>query len=375
MVPFHWLSRGRRARVRSHVGRVLAVGYFARGNLGDDAMRKGLGEFLRKEYPAVEVRWLSLPPVRNPGMRRVAELLAGFCWADAVVLSGGSHFHDRYRARSVRILLAHWTLFLVARATGASVGYAGVGVGPLSGAVGRWLTRLVLDLSAVVLARDRRSSRLIRSLGTKARLIDGFDAASLLVLPGPRKRPGGRCIGVSILPYFSTFQGNSARDRLAVEALASALISVLPEGYSVDVLPFQTRGFVNDVEVSEHLVEALIGEVPARLCEVTDPTEMLAHISSMDGFFATRYHAAVLGYLVGVPMLMLAYDDKCRALAEEVSMPAHAVLAPRDLLMPGAVEPAIHRLLNEPQSCLSERSVNAAADMARVGLRTFMSAL
>jgi polysaccharide pyruvyl transferase WcaK-like protein len=160
--------------------RVLLVGYFSRGNLGDDAMHQGLCGFLMQEVSNAAILSHPLPSWKPTAIHEVRTLLHQLRWADVVILAGGTHFHDSYGRRSIRILITHWLLFRIARLFGASVGYAGVGIGPLYTLAGRWLTRRIVNTSSVTLVRDHSSAVTLANLRVSPLVITGFDSACLL---------------------------------------------------------------------------------------------------------------------------------------------------------------------------------------------------
>lgn len=351
--------------------RVLVVGYFERGNLGDNAMRDGLILFLRADRPGAEIRSLSLPAWNGAGVRESPTLVRSLWWADAVILAGGSHFHDRYGRRSFRILATHWLMFGAARLLRASVGYAAVGVGPLDTLLGRWLARRLLTISAVTLVRDRLSARTVERLGSERSVVLGFDSASLLRAP-ERQRGGVARIGISITPYFSVFEKDAARDRLAAHSLAATIGDRgSRQQLAVDVFPFNRRGFASDVQQSELLMDALGEHVSVEVHACAGTRETLRDLSGLAGLIATRYHAALLGYLAGVPMILVAYDEKCTALAEEISLPSHAVLRPQDLLSTQTIGTALAQMLEDPGSFQADLPQPEAAERAAGGLRDF----
>lgn len=353
--------------------RMLVVGYFERGNLGDDAMREGLGGFLLAECPEIEVRYLPLPAWRRADLHYSAELIRGLRWAGIVLLAGGSHFHDHYGRRSFRILASHWLLFGIARLLGTSVGYAGIGVGPLSTRYGRRLVGRLLALSAAVLVRDQRSARTAHELASHIPLVYGFDSASLLPAATSRTAPEDHVrVGVSITPYFSVFEQDAGQDALVTSSLAVAVKELsCGRSLSVGVFPFNQRGFASDLAVSNHLIEALSDSVFAQVEACETPKDTLRRFSSLAGLLVTRYHAALLGYLAGVPMIMVAYEEKCLALAEEIGFPAQAILQPADLLQPEVVHTTLERLLSDPASFRATLPVVEAAERTATGLREF----
>jgi len=145
--------------------RILLIGYFGRGNVGDDAMWQALRTYLAGELPSARVRSLPLPAMGRSSGREALHFLRTMRWADTIVLAGGSHFHDRYGTRSLRILLTFIVLFGCARALGARVCYAGVGIGPFRGRLPRVAMRALVRVADGILVRDAPSAIEARRAG------------------------------------------------------------------------------------------------------------------------------------------------------------------------------------------------------------------
>lgn len=351
--------------------RVLLLGYFGRGNLGDDAMHQGLHDFLAQELPTATIRSQSLPSWTLKATREAGALIHGLRWADTVILAGGTHFHDGYGLRSIRILTTHWLLFSAARLSAASVGYAGVGVGPLDTPGGRWLTRRIINRASIILVRDHSSRTTLVKLAVSPPVVTGFDSACLLQRPvvTPARPPR---IGISVIPYFGTFNHDEKRDRVAVQSIAVALAGAV-QNHTLDteILAFNTQGRITDLPVSRELHDILLGRIPVSLYTCSTPNSTLLRLANMSGLVATRYHAALLGYLVGLPMIMIAYESKCFALAQHIGLPEQAIISPEQLLAPRLLQQKIECLAGAPDSMRAKVSVSDSIESTLAGLRDF----
>ena len=300
--------------------RILLLGYFDRGNTGDDLMRDALLAALPPFWSSdatIEAR--RLPPFSRGRLLEALQLLPMLWCADFVLLAGGSHFHDRFGWRSARILALLLGLFALARLGGARVGFAGVGVGPVGGRTARPLVRQLLRLTDALLVRDPRSARLAR------RLLPGC-AISLRVVLLPLFDPPGE-------PWRS--------DRVLSKRLAAVLVE---------------RG------------------VSAQVCE-SSVEQVREATAACDVVLATRYHAALFAYVSGSPTVVVAYDTKCTALADQLGLPASARLRPEDLLDAALVEARLRALLTKPGGFEASLPIEEARDRAEAGVRAFVDAL
>lgn len=335
-------------------------------------MHQGISRFLASAIPCAEVRSFPLPSWKLRSVRAALNLLRGLRMADAVILTGGSHFHDRYGWTSTRILATHWLLFRIASFVGTPVGYAGIGVGPLHTRVGVWLTRKLIKRASALMVRDSRSAAEVTTRLMASEVTVGGDLAFLLQTP-PKVQSKVACIGVSLVPYFATFEHESHRDFATVHSVASALLNSRSQHQTLtaEILAFNTQGRISDLQISQALYERLTGRMPVslELCNELDAT--LQRLSTMSSLIATRYHAALLGYLVGLPMIMVAYDNKCIALAEAIGLPSSAVLYPSQLLKPTFLHDKLACLISEPDSMLARVPVLTSTQHANSGLREF----
>lgn len=353
--------------------RILLVGYFNRGNLGDDAMHQGLLEFYSEQFPDIEISSLPLPPWTLRSVAKTFHLLHKLWRSDAVVLAGGTHFHDAHKLRSHRILITHWLVFGSARLLGKRVGYAGVGIGPLRTRLGRWLTRRLANTAEAILVRDESSADTLRTLDTRIPFVRGFDSAVLLKLPTLGQTESNLTLGVSLLPYFTTFENNPQNDNKVIASLAHVVQQLPNKDLKLDILAFHTQGFISDVPISKALLGRLSSS--AHVYECHSPYETLARLKNLGALLATRYHAALLGYVAGLPMIIVAYHEKCAALATEIGLPPHALITPADLLDSNRLSQTIRALMHDPDYFRPSIPQAELQQHAVAGLTQFMDRL
>lgn len=337
-------------------------------------MREGIARALRFHDSSISMRFESLPSGSRPRPREIARLVSAIRQSDAIVLAGGSHFHDRYGRRSLRILAMHWLMFRTARVLGARVGYAAIGVGPFSTRIGRWLGGRALSAAHTVLVRDQRSAFTAEELGARGVLL-GFDSAALLPRPRAQTALARNNVGVSLIPYFSVFENDRSLDHKVVERLASVLKECLqPKDIEVEVLALNRAGFISDLGISNALIASL-PSVATALTLQSDPAEALNQVADLGGLIATRYHAAVLGYLAELPLIVIAYDEKCIALADEIRLPAEAVLQPSELLEGERLGLVVRGLVEKPDDFKAALPIGDAVLRAELGLANFARAI
>jgi len=302
--------------------------------------------------------------------REALHFLRTMRWADTIVLAGGSHFHDRYGTRSLRILLTFIVLFGCARALGARVCYAGVGIGPFRGRLPRVAMRALVRVADGILVRDAPSAIEARRAGA-AGVIEGFDSAVLLAEPDEeRVSSSSRTLGLSLIPFFSTFHGAPDRDGALVDSVAAGIDRAYSRdhGFSVKIFSLCTQGWFSDTSVSQALLDRLPKNLNAQLVPCEDPRQLVAEFRKLSGLLAFRYHAEVLAYVAGIPCIPVIYDDKCANFAAQVGTEGLA-LDPEQLLDPDVATQAILRLLGEGPAMLATLPTERAEESALNGLR------
>ena len=303
--------------------RILVVGGYGYGNVGDEAMLAGL--LARLDQGAVTA--VSRDPRRTSelhGVRAVAIPQAPLALAshDTVVMGGGSLF-GRDMGRIGRLLPAFG---LAARAMGRRVELVGIGlddVAPSGGSVRRLAQR-----AARVVVRDRPSLELAGTWGVHATLepdlsagMPDLDAASgeaLLVAAGldPRRPVVGLCL-------------TGVNARLAAEVLPAiaAAIPRFPEAQFA-FIPMARHPHVashDDAVLGRRLRDAA---PTVRILEATDdPRVVLAAFGWLDAAVCMRFHSLVFAERAGVPIVPIAYASKCATWLGERGLSSVAVSA------------------------------------------------
>ena len=362
--------------------RTLLVGYFDRGNVGDDLMRDALLEGLPPLLPpdtAIEAR--RLPALSRGGLLEAVRLVPALLRADLVLLAGGSHFHDRFGWRSVRILALLLGLFALARLGGARVGFAGVGIGPLGRRASRALVRQLLRLANAVLVRDPRSARIAHRLAPGCSVVEGLDLALLLPPHEAPQKPHGdvATLGISVIPYFKEFEEDEQRDTRVIETLADAICAIDSElALRVHVLPLfdpPTGPSRSDRGLSELLGTLLRDHgIETEVCP-SGVDQVRGAVAACEAVMATRYHAALLAYVSTRPMMMVTYDAKCLGLADQIGLPSTARLPPHELLDRELLGARLRALRATPTDFTATLSLEEARNLTVTSLDAFVHQL
>ena len=324
--------------------RVFLIGYYGRGNFGDDLMRLCLLAPLRNRGLRVVSVDGSIDDgiARRGGYSAVPQKLK-WLWcavrrSEWVVLGGGTHVHDDFipgRIGAALLTLTKlWVGMLLARRVGARVAAVSVGVGPLTTAFGRLIGRAIFKQVAFVAVRDRQSRSVLMRLGYRGRLVNTSDVTLILAGQKPNgagpqhvgKRPGTRVIGVCPGGTCTKSRGRTQQEkerfwydlgqRLGKYSLGKSRVElrvfeVCSKGRDSDT--GAVRAFLQGVRRS--------GLRCSKISYNGEPLAFLEQLASCDRLVAARYHSVLAAVIRERPVFAIAYHDKVVALCQEFGVP------------------------------------------------------
>lgn len=348
---------------------VFLNGYYAFGNLGDEAL---LWTLLRAIDRADGGSRFVIPApadIAPPELRARVEstslfardLVAAARRAQVTVFGGGSQFQDHGLWSYARHLAKH----LVVRMAAGRVGGIGLSLGPLKTPIGLLITAATLRGMRPLLVRDAQSVALGRRLGASARLSEDVVFSGYLKVPSTKLANAEARIALSLLPYRAQMQSGNDSDWL--EPLAQQLGSFTARRSAVHWVqaPFQ-RGADEAV-----LARAVMNVEPTRqaaLSFLAGPDDALMQLSQCSHFVAMRFHALVYAALLGRPVLILPYHPKVRLLARSLGYPSRALLDIEDVTRGGTLASRLEAMLDAPHEFLPTVSVDEVMGATRVAL-------
>jgi polysaccharide pyruvyl transferase WcaK-like protein len=223
----------------------------------------------------------------------------------------------------------------------------GIGAGPISFSVGRWMVRRVLRSCPLIIVRDRSSRELLIQCGVDpARIQVTADVAFRLpavstglselypaVFDKPRKRP---LIGIfprrwfqygkAVLPVrWQRRVTNHKASRAMIQLLADTADTLICEDQAAVVLvPMKRCGGRRDpgqdddtlcYEIRRHMK---FGDQVTVADKETCPEQLRAFIGQMDAVISMRMHAMIFAAGQGVPFAALSLSAKFDDLAERL---------------------------------------------------------
>ncbi len=99
-----------------------------------------------------------------------------------------------------------------------------------------------------------------------------------------------------------------------------------------------------------------------------DPRETLSKVANCFAFIGTKYHSCLFAYLSDLPLLIINYHPKCKALADEIKLPPVAVITLEEILS-GEFSNRIKFFIENTDSFIPRLPIKNAMNTAEEGLK------
>jgi len=284
--------------------KVLLIGHYGRGNLGDQLMLEGIERLMP---PDVDLE------IAGGGKDMVPETISALWKAlrntDWLWIGGGSMFHDipRPLLRKYRSLLKMFLLTFLAKCARKKIAWIGVGIGPINTVPGRLLSRFCEKNISFASLRDRTSWNRINSGLKASSLIPDLALFKLEPVHLPEVKAVFH-LGINVFPYFRIYENNADKDGPWLEKLASNLIEVkrkCPVEVEFHLFSFSEKTTENDSVALEKLGNML------GITRIYCQREYRELYTLCHGILSMRYHASLLSAYFGRATLAIAYHPKC----------------------------------------------------------------
>ena len=368
--------------------RWLVFGHYGGHNTGDDAMLTGLLHGARRaghRISCVVAKGVRpLPLVVGSGAMsvsaRLLPVLRALWRVDGLVLGGGTHFHDEYYGmrywRHLRYMLRIASLSWIARVAGRRVVWLGMGVGPLSRASSRLVTRFGLAACHAIGLRDSASFREVRSLGSSSKATVTFDLAALMSphpseigVPPEQRTP---CLGICAT-RVDWMRKDEDWNGAFWSRVSDSVRAVLQQRRTLRVAVFVIRGGEReaDCSISRLIYDRLREVAEDRVVLVPyhdEPSEALAALQRCTAVVAARFHGALLAYLAGCALVLVAYHRKVRDLAAELGLTAEGVISGSEEIDVNVMSARVNQALDRSPGFLPTLSIGEALRRAEGNL-------
>lgn len=294
---------------------IVISGYYGSKNGGDEAMLAAMLEVLREEGGALNATVISLNPEYTKKRHHVDAVPWLDVWtiikkiraADLLISGGGSLLQNVTSRRSLYYYLG---IIFLAKIFGRKVMLYAQGIGPIRGALAKWLMNFIVNRVDLITVRDHGSLEELERLKIIRPKIFCTADPVLAIKPVPLDagkkilarceiQKSGKIIGVSVRRWIDWQNCQSA--------LATALDKLAGEtGAQIIFIPMQ---FPNDIHAARETA-ALMKNPAAVLDEEFSTAEILSLVGNMDALIGIRLHALIFAGVMGVPMLGISYDPK-----------------------------------------------------------------
>jgi polysaccharide pyruvyl transferase CsaB len=329
----------------------LVSGYYGEKNAGDEAILAGILQEVGRRDPEAQFTVLSFDPddthrrhgqtrfldVISTSLRNPGPLRAAMKRADLLISGGGSLLHEAdfelhgrsflFREGKLRPIPYFLSIVLMARAQGLAVMWYAQGLGPLHTLAARRLVARAASMSQAVTWRDPESARLAYDIGVRAPVQEVVPDPAYALVPASKTEVQAELARYGLnakQPYIAV----CPRPWLGRAGYLQSLGEALERAAAALELP------VLLVPLHEHHDPEVCDAVAARpgfagrarsLAPISSPSLLAGVLGGADLVVAMRLHAGILAARAGTPAVVLDYDPKTKAFAEQTGQGRWAV--------------------------------------------------
>ncbi|WP_179193000.1 polysaccharide pyruvyl transferase family protein [Thermococcus litoralis] len=316
--------------------RVIIIGNYGDGNLGDEAMLLVLLRYLRKQevssvyIPTKNTKFIletyhyKFPFVFPIYFLDVVRVLLLFLYGDTIIIGGGSIYSQE---SGIGTMFSSILAFLVKVLFRKRLIFIGIGYSKHTKRLLKEISKLPLSVADIISVRDNQSLNNIISLGVKPDNVIVTKDLTLSSLLLPASSQYGKEIliregvptndEVMLIGISVRYTDNKIANENIVEVLPKVIKWILDNATNAYIifLPFGPA-YVSKVSDSKFALQ-ILSQLPERYkkrCKIISyhpPSIMLSIIKHLDVLIGMRYHALVFAYKVGVPYIGISYDEKC----------------------------------------------------------------
>jgi polysaccharide pyruvyl transferase CsaB len=358
--------------------RLLISGAYGYGNIGDEAILRGMLLALREAIPDADFvvlsgnpaltriqhgvqavhRVLSLPSVRQMvafGLSRIGraqtrELIRQMRQADVFIVGGGGLLYDRVNTAKAIWLekfylfgwpISQWATEIgLARALGKPAVLYGVGIGPVTTRLGRLLLGRIARQVTLISVRDQASRAILLRYRVPVDRIHVTADPAILISPVSSEEASGilsqagvasdkyPCIGLALrswYPYVMSDKAAATERQAKWERNMAEAVDKLVESLDAELVFVPMQDYAepfDDAACADRVIARMKHRERARsLPRGLDPMAVMGALGAMDLVVAMRLHALILAAAMSTPVVGIIYDPKIRAFLESIGQP------------------------------------------------------
>lgn len=355
--------------------RLLISGAYGYGNVGDEAILKGMLLALREAIPDADYvvlsgnpdltrtqhevqaahRVLFLPSLRQmvafglsrTGRAQTRELIRQMRQADVFIIGGGGLLYDRVNTAKAMWLeklylfgwpISQWAIEIgLARALGKPIILYGVGIGPVTTRLGKLLLRRIARQVTLITVRDTSSQAILSRFEVPADWIHVTADPAILIPPTSYKEVSGILsqagvssdkrprIGLALrswYPYVMSDKAAATERQAKWERDMAEAADKLVESLDAELAFVPMQNYpepFDDAACSDRVIAQMKHRERARrLAHGLDPYAVMGVLGAMDLVVAMRLHALILAVATSTPVVGIIYDPKIRAFLESI---------------------------------------------------------
>ena len=238
---------------------------------------------------------------------------------DLLIVAGSAQLMDYWGGPwAFPFTLFKWSL--LARIHGARLAFVSIGAGPLTTRTGKALIRRCLTWADYRSYREQSSRDLIRRLNVPGHHHLVPDLVFTLDWPdtyASRERDEPVVVGINPMPLFDGDYWPEA-DRKVYEQYLTTLAQfadwLIELRYAVSFFPTQLRVDPSAIDAIRSRMRHVVKDGSRSEQTIHSLEDLCSYLQRVDLVVATRYHGTLFPFLLGKPVLSIAYQPKTRDL-------------------------------------------------------------
>lgn len=285
---------------------VLILGYYGFGNWGDEASLSTIINMIKKTSDKTKINVLSyneketcqkygVDGISRNSFKEIAKYVKK---SDIIIFGGGTLLQDITSSRSL-----YYYLFIIwfSKIYKKKIVFFSNGFGPII--KNKKLTAKIANMADDIIVRDNKSKEMMERLGINKEITVSTDVVfDLEKNPDIEKK---NKIAISLRPW--KYSDNFS------EQITKSINILIGEGYDIDLISLQKM----DENVLKNIYEKIENKSSVTLCKGNSYKEIMDKIGESRIMVGMRLHANIFALINDIPVIMLNYDPKIEALAQD----------------------------------------------------------
>lgn len=313
--------------------KILILGSYGRGNVGDDAflyvamkLFKKCKIFINSENDSLLPQDLrnQVTTIKTSGITDIFKKIYTFFTVTHVVYCGGDLwvelYGDKYPRQSLYKMLL---LNIVLRIFGKKIAYIGCGAGRIDG-FSLTLARTSAKLASLIIVRETHSQKILNIQGIEVLpdlTINLFSTENKKNIGKDYNKSFLKNIGISVMYYIPDACKNYPKYKRELIKVINTILEKQDRRITLMPMLISEESY-SDLKVCQEIYEEISDahKKKVAILNYSSFEDFLASISSLDLVIGTRLHANILSILNGVPSIGIAYRKKVSSFFYQIDM-------------------------------------------------------